>query len=194
MNYFIIVLIIILVVIYLFGSFFKEKFVSGYGFGNGNGNGHVSENIKSQIYEPVNYNTKNQNCNELTYDPEVCMVETVRPKNIVVCNKSLSPITNNDILNNNCTRNKKKLKKNQIKNLRADTNLDLSNKSQNQSLNSELLSNKSQNKSLNSELLSDFDNLQQKNTIQKIENFDDLKTDVKSLNSLENDLDLVSNY
>lgn len=131
--YFIILLIVILVLIYLYKNtnICKkfENFVGGY-----------DPNFFNP--EPVNYNVREQNCDQLTYTTSKCDVKTVVPSNKIVCNKSLSPITNNDILN-------------------------------------EKLLNKKKNNNISNE-----DNLC------VINRFDDeLKTDVKSLNSLENDIE-----
>jgi hypothetical protein len=83
MNYFIILLIIILVVIYIRELNMKETFVSGY--------------INIFDYENVDYNTKKQYCNELAYNKQECVVDTVVPSNKVVCNESLIPIRNNEL-------------------------------------------------------------------------------------------------
>jgi hypothetical protein len=147
---FIVMLVIILVLINIFNYTFKENFIS---------------DIKT--YELVNYNTRNQNCNELTYAPKKCIVETVIPKNKIVCNESLTPITNNDI---SC--NKKKYKKNPTVNLTYD--FDLLSSFNNSQLNNAQINN---NDEINN---------------QQIENFDELNTDIRSFNSLENDL--ISNY
>lgn len=129
--YFIVVLVIILVIFYLFKS--KEGFNYDLAY----------------TYETVDYNTRKQKCNELTFNPNPCTVETVIPSDQYVCNESLTPIDNN---NKECRRPNKE-KKN--KNLSLEYNFDL---------------------------LPSFNNAQQY----------DLKTDVRSLNSLENDL--ISNY
>ena len=140
MNYFVILLIIILVVIYYTG-FIKnvDNFVSGYD----------PREIRN---EPVNYNTRKQNCDELTYSPQQCIVNTVIPSNKVVCTKSLSPITNNEI--NYIEENYKK-----------STNPTLSLK-------------------YDFDLLSSFNNAQINND--ELERVNDLETEVRSLNSIEN--------
>jgi hypothetical protein len=108
MNYFVILLIIILLVIYYTG-FIKnvDKFVSGYD----------PREIRN---EPVNYNTRKQNCDELTYSPQECIVNTVIPSNKVVCEKSFSPITNNEI---NYIEEKYKKSKNPTLSLKYDFDL-----------------------------------------------------------------------
>lgn len=150
----IIILLVILVVFYLFDMYVKsnEPFFS-------------NPNLL-QSYEPVNYNNRNQKCNELTYNPSKCTVETVVPTNKIVCNKSLRPITNNDI---DCDKRKKKTKKNPTLSLQYDFDLLPSfNQAQQQTPN-----NTSDNKNYIN------------NSIESI-------TDIRSLNSLENDL--ISNY
>lgn len=147
MNYFIIVLIVILVIIYYTNFLSKENF---------------DPNI-NQNYEPLNYNTRKQNCNELTYTPNKCNVNTVIPSNKIVCNKSLSPITNNDKYNEKTCQN--------------------SDKNPNVSLKYDF------------DLLSSFNNAQLDNISntskneKKYQNYsEELKTDIRSLNSIENDL------
>jgi hypothetical protein len=150
MNYFIILLVIILVVIYLTNFMSKENFTVGY-------------DPNAFDYEPVNYNTRKQNCGELTYTPEECVVDTVVPSNKVVCTESLRPITNNE---KSCAGNKNIKEKNQTLSLKYDFNL-----------------------------LPSFNQAQidgDKKNISELETFDDLKTDIRSLASLENDL--LSNY
>lgn len=144
MNYFIILLIVILVIIYI--GIRAEYFTSGY-----------EPNTLS--YGLVDYQTREQNCGELTYVPNKCSVNTVVPSNEVVCNESLTPITNNDLIN----------EKKQIKEKNPTLGLEY-----------------------NFDLLSSFNNSQIKLNSGELETFEDLKTDVKSLGSLENDL--LSNY
>lgn len=120
MNYFIVLLVIILIVIYISKFISKENFTIGY-------------DQSAFNYEHVNYNTKKQNCDELTYASKKCVVDTVVPLNKIVCNESLSPITNNE-------------KSYENKNIISDDNLS------------------------------------------ELETFNDLKTDIKSIASLENDL------
>lgn len=107
-----------------------------------------------QTYEPTNYNTRVQNCNELTFDPNNCSVETVIPTNTNVCDGGLTPIDNN---NKGC--GKKKNKKTPSVSLKYDF-----------------------------DLLPSFNNAQINNLNQKNHHSDDLKTEIRSLNSLENDL------
>lgn len=154
--YFVILLIVILVVIHLYeflNKNGKEKFVSGY-------------DPSFFDPEPVDYNTKKQDCDELTYTPSECVVDTVVPSNKVVCNKSLSPITSNDIENEKSHKNDNKPE--QTLSLKYDFDL------------------------LSSFNSAQIDRNDDKNNMKELETFDDLKTDVRSLNSLENDL--VSNY
>lgn len=102
----------------------------------------------NQQYEPTNYNTRIQNCNELTYNPTECRVKTVIPSNINVCGDDLTPIDNNQKI---CEKKKRKdNKKNPTVSLKYDF-----------------------------DLLPSFNNAQIN---------DELKTDIVSLNSLENDL------
>jgi len=156
MNYFIYLLIIILVVIYMYRFITNnENFVSGYD----------SNDI---LNEPVNYTIKKQNCNELTYSPTKCDIDTVIPSNNIVCIKSLNPITNNEI-----DYDKKKPKKYNNPTLSFAHDYDL-------------LS------SLNNNQLDNNNKIQQNNNNDELQTFDDLKTDVKSLNSIENDI--MSNY
>ena len=123
----------------------------------------------SQSYQPVNYNTLEQNCNQLTWSPSKCTVETVIPSNINVCNEELTPITNNQ---KECKKRKKDLKKRPSVSLQYDF-----------------------------DLLSSFNNAQIDNSPNKNNQYvnnknvnDDIEllTDIRSLNSLENDL--ISNY
>ena len=115
----------------------------------------------SQSYQPVNYNTLEQNCNQLTWSPSKCTVNTVIPSNTNVCNNELTPVTNNQ---KECKKRKKDLKKRPTVSLQYDF-----------------------------DLLSSFNNVQTNNLSNKnMINSVDLITDVKSLNSLENDL--ISNY
>lgn len=149
MNLFIILLIVVLVIIYLWTSS-GENFTVGYD--------------PSFLYqEPVNYNTREQDCNELTYSPTECVVDTVVPSNKIVCNESLTPITNNE---KDCGVKDKKDTNNPTLSLIYDF-----------------------------DLLSSFNNSQIANdnmVNRELESFDDLKTDVRSLASLENDN--ITNY
>lgn len=156
MNYFIILLVIVLVVIYLINFMKKENFTIGY-------------DPNAFDYEPVNYNTREQNCDELTYTPEECIVNTVVPSNKVVCTQSLAPITNNE---KSCANNKNLKQKNPTLSLKYDFDLLPSfNRSQ---------------------IDGNGDGDEDKKNISELESFTDLKTDVRSLASLENDL--MSNY
>lgn len=150
MNYFIILLVIILVIIYLTNFMSKENFTIGY-------------DPNAFDYEPVNYNTRKQNCDELTYTPKECVVDTVVPSNKVVCTESLSPITNNE---KSYANNKNNRQKNPTLGLKYDF-----------------------------DLLPSFNQAQidgDEKNISELETFDDLKTDIRSIASLENDL--MSNY
>ena len=151
MYYFVILLIVILVVIYIYGFITKnEKFVSGY-------------DSSDMLNEPINYITRKQNCDELTYSPTECIVDTVVPSNKIVCTKSMSPISNNEI---DSIEKEKKEKKSKNPTISLSYDFDL---------------------------LSSFNNAQiENNTDDEIKSLDDLKTDVKSFNSLENDI--MSNY
>jgi hypothetical protein len=148
---FIVILVVILVVIY-FMDCKKEGF-------NPN-----SMYLNSYTPEPVDYSTRKQDCNELTWSPDKCVVDTVIPPNVNVCTSSLSPITNNQ---KECNGKNKKTKKNPTVSLRYDF-----------------------------DLLPSFNNAQQNDIGEKqpnnMENSVDLETDIRSLNSLENDL--ISNY
>ena len=150
MNYFIFSLVIILVIFYLTNFMSKESFNVGY-------------DPNSFDYNNVNYITGEQNCNELTYTPEKCIINTVVPSNKVVCTESLTPITNNE--------------KSCVNNINAEKNPTLSLK-------------------YNFDLLPSFNksqiNSDDGNNSSELETFDDLKTNIKSLASLENDL--LSNY
>jgi hypothetical protein len=147
-SIFIVVLIVIFVIIY-----------------TGQNNLDQFDPNLSQSFQPVNYNTLKQDCNELTWSPSKCTVSTVIPKGKNVCNENLSPITNNQ---KECKRKNKDLKKNPTVSLQYDF-----------------------------DLLSSFNNAQISNSDElnnfKINNNDhELITDIRSLNSLENDL--ISNY
>ena len=74
---FIIVLIVILVIIYIWNPTNQT---------NNQENFDVNMN---QQYESVNYSSRKQDCSELTFNPSECVVETVIPKNKIVCNKIL---------------------------------------------------------------------------------------------------------
>lgn len=150
MNYFIILLIIVLVIIYLTNFIGKENFTVGY-------------DPNAFDYSPVNYSTRDQDCGELTYTPEECIIDTVVPSNKVVCTETLTPITNNE---RSCAKNKNSKQKNPTLSLKYDF-----------------------------DLLPSFNRSQidgNEKNIDELKTFDDLKTDVRSLASLENDL--ISNY
>ena len=121
----------------------------------------------SQSFQPVNYNTLEQDCNQLTWSPSKCTVETVVPKGENVCNDDLTPMTNNL---KEYKKKKKDLKKSPTLSLQYDF-----------------------------DLLSSFNNAQisnpdEENNQYKAKNLNnyELITDIRSLNSLENDL--ISNY
>ena len=154
MNYFIILLLIVLVAIFLTNFLGKENFTIGY-------------DPNAFYYEPVNYSTREQNCDELTYTPEKCIVNTVIPSNKVVCTESLTPITNNE---KSGTNNKNSKQKNPTLSLKYDFDL---------------------LPSFNRSQIDGDENIN-KNNIDELETFADLQTDVRSLASLENDL--MSNY
>ena len=159
MNLFIILLIVILVIIYVYTNT-KDYFTIGY-----------DPNFLYQ--EPVNYNTREQDCNELTYTPTKCVVDTVVPSNKIVCTESLTPETNNS---KDCGDKNKKDTKNPTLSLIYDFDL-LSSFNNSQITNDNVANNNIANDNIaNGEL----------------ESFDDLKTDVKSLASLENDN--ITNY
>lgn len=133
---FILALVVILVIIYIH-HFHTETFL----------NLSTSQIISEP--QPVNYNTQEQNCNELTYSPVKCEVKTVVPENKIVCGESLTPQTNNE---KECRR---KTKKTPSPTVRLQYPFDLE-KSFNQA------------------------------------QINDLESNTKSLNDLENDL--ISNY
>jgi len=100
LTYFVILLVIIFIIIYIYNKNI-ENFNSNSNFNS----------ILTQSYEKVNYNTKKQNCNELTFDPNNCYVETILPSNTNVCtDKSLlfTPIDNN---NKKYEKNNKEIKR-----------------------------------------------------------------------------------
>ena len=150
-SVFIIALIVILVIIYV-----SQNYLDNF-----------DPNL-SQSYQPVNYNTLEQDCNQLTWSPSKCKVNTVIPSNTNVCNNDLTPVTNNQ---KECKKKKKDFKKRPTVSLQYDFDL------------------------LSSFNDAQIDNLPNKNiniNNQNINNDTDLVTDVRSLNSLENDL--ISNY
>ena len=151
---FIVILIIILVIIYI-GQNNLDNF---------------DQNLL-QSYQPVNYNSLEQNCNQLTSSPSKCTVDSIIPSNANVCDDKLSPVTNNQ---KHCKKIKKDLKKKPSLSLKYDFDL-LS------SLNNSQINNTS-NKNINNQ------NINNQNTNNNI----DLMTDIRSLDSLENDL--ISNY
>ena len=115
----------------------------------------------SQSFQPVNYNTLEQDCNQLTWTPSECTTKTVIPKGKNVCNDDLTPITNNQ---KEYKKKKKDLKKSPTLSLQYDF-----------------------------DLLSSFNNAQISNPNDiNNNNNQELITDIRSLNSLENDL--ISNY
>lgn len=170
MKIFIVILLVILAVIYLMDlNCGKESFDS-------NSNSNLMY-INSYTPEPIDYSTRKQDCNELTYNPEKCVVDTVIPSGSDVCDNSLTPITNNQ----------KEYKKN--KKIKKTPNLSLR-------YDFDLLS------SFNGAQLNDIQTKQEpKNSTGKtnsregkyyVDNSFDLETEIRSLNSLENDL--ISNY
>lgn len=138
---FILVLVIVLVVIYIH-HIHCETFLN------------LSTNQFESEPLPINYSTREQNCNQLAYDPVKCEVETVVPSNKIVCDKNLTPITNNE---KECVKRPERKNKKNSKNpeVRLQYNFDLE---------------------------KSFNNAQ----------INDLETNTKSLNDLENDL--MSNY
>lgn len=153
-SVFIVTLIVILVIIYL-----------------GQNNLDNFDPNLAQSYQPVNYNTLEQDCNQLTWSPSKCKVNTVIPSNVNVCNNELTPITNNQ---KECKKRKKDLKKRPTVSLQYDFDL-LS------SFNNAQINN-SPNQNTNNQNMNN----------QNMNNGTELLTDVRSLNSLENDL--ISNY
>ena len=131
--------------------------------------------VIQSIPQPVNYNTRAQNCDELTFSPVKCEVETAIPSNKVVCGENLTPQTNNL---KECGLAYKKNKK-----TKSQTNV-TDNSSKNP------LSNPLSNPQATFNLEASFNNAQINSPNNMVTN--DLMTDVRSLNSLENDL--ISNY
>lgn len=127
----------------------------------------IGHDAKIYDYEQVNYHTKEQNCGELTFTSEKCKNDTVIPTNMNVCTESLIPITNNVKSYRNNKKNAKNKKNNTM--LINDSKLNL------------------EQLQINAE-----DDIYQSNNIGELETFDDLKTDVRSFASLENDL--MTNY
>ena len=164
---FIVVLVVILLVIYFIDCrSSKENFNPNLMFSN------------SYTPEPVDYTTRAQDCNELTWSPSKCVVNTVVPPNVNVCGKSLSPITNNQ---KECGKNKKtksKSKPNPTVSLKYDFDLLPS------------FNNAQQNDILDGQ--ETFKNINTSKSDNYVSNSFDLETDIRSLNSLENDL--ISNY
>lgn len=134
MNFinFILVIVVVFVVIYIH-HIHTETFLN------------LSMNQFESEPNPVNYNTRKQNCNELTYDPAKCNVETVVPSNKIVCNENLTPQTNNQ------KESKKKNKKNP--GLKLQYNFDLEKSFNNAQIND--LETKSLN-DLENDLLSNY--------------------------------------
>lgn len=123
----------------------------------------------SQSYQQVNYNTREQDCNQLTWSPSKCSIKTVIPSNKNVCDDELTPITNNQ---KEC----KKRKKEKNKNVKLQYDFDLLPSFNNSQINSGTQNN----------------NGTQINNNNNDNNNKELETDIRSLNSLENDL--ISNY
>jgi hypothetical protein len=153
-SVFIVTLIVILVIIYI-----------------GQNNLDNFDPNLSQSYQSVNYNTLEQDCNQLTWNPSKCKINTVIPSNVNVCNNELTPVTNNE---KECKKKKKYLKKRPTVSLQYDFDL-LS------SFNNAQINN-SPNQNPNNQNVNN----------QNINNDNELLTDIRSLNSLENDL--ISNY
>ena len=171
-SIFIVLLIVILAIIYI-----GQKHLD-----------HFDLNFH-QSYQPVNYNTLEQDCNQLTWSPSKCTVSTVIPKDKNVCNGDLTPITNNQ---KECKKRKKDITKthqiptpiHQIPTpIRPTASLQYD---------FDLLS------SFNNAQISNHDGLNNDNNDNTYNNnynniYDhELITDIRSLNSLENDL--LSNY
>lgn len=158
MNLFIILLFVVLVIIYVWSNS-KDYFNVGY-------------DPEFLYQEPVNYNTREQNCNQLTFSPTECVVDTVIPENKIVCTESLTPITNNDkdcgVKNRQDRQDKQDRKNTQNPTLSLINDFDL-------------LSNFNNSQINNDNMVND-----------ELESLYDLKTDVKSLASLENDN--ITNY
>ena len=159
---FILILIIILVVFFIWDTHYEN-------FSN-----------LAQLYQPVNYNKLEQDCNQLTWSPSKCSVSTVIPKNKNVCANDLTPITNNQIEHK---KRKKDLKPVPSVSLQYDFDL-LS------SFNNAQIDNidESNNKNINTTKSRTKSNT---NPNANSNNYE-LITDIRSLNSLENDL--ISNY
>jgi hypothetical protein len=125
-------------------------------------------------YEPVNYNERKQDCRELTNTPGECVVDTVVPSNKIVCTESLTPITNNEKYcknNKNNINTKNSKEKNPTLSLKYDYDL---------------------LPSFNQSQINGDKNIYPQNNLSELETFEDLKTDIRSFASLENDL--MSNY
>lgn len=157
---FMIVMILILVVIYI-GQVNCEKF---------------DPNL-SQSYQLVNYNSLNQDCNELTWTPTKCTIPTVVPTIKNVCNNELTPITNNQ---KEHKKSKKEFKN--PPNVNLQYNFDLLSSFNNSQINNSQINNLKKNNITGDDILDNNNDPDNK----------DLSTDIKSLNDLENDL--ISNY
>ena len=171
MNLFILLLIVILVIIYVWTNS-KDYFTTGYD--------------PSFLYqEPVNYNTREQNCNELTYSPTKCLVDTVVPSNKIVCNESLTPVTNNE---KEYGIKDKKGKNNKSPTLSLTYDFDLLS-----SFNNSQINNVNNVNNVNDEKNVNNVNNENNNIFNgELESLDELKTDVRSLASIENDN--ITNY
>lgn len=156
---------IILLVIIL-AVIYLTNFMSKENFVIGYESGY-SSSYNPNDYGPVNYGTRKQDCGELTYTPEKCITDTVIPSNKIVCTESATPITNNE---KSC----------------ANTNTVQRNPTLSLEYDFDLLS------SFNDAQIDGGDKIPNDKTVSELETFDDLKTDIKSLASLENDL--MSNY
>lgn len=80
-SIFVIIIIIGLIAIYIF---YETNFCKNY-------------KDTFQIFQPVDYSTRKQNCDELTFSPSKCSVDTVVPKRKLVCDSNLVPMRNIDI-------------------------------------------------------------------------------------------------
>ena len=91
-NTIIILLLIILIILFIWDLSTRENF-----YINQNSSNLNSPNLYYPQYQGLNYNTRVNNCDELTFHKYPCKVETVIPKNKKVCNDQLIPIDNNNL-------------------------------------------------------------------------------------------------
>jgi hypothetical protein len=130
---------------------------------------NTQDNFNSNLspnYQTVDYNTQIQKCNELTFNPDKCINNIVMPKTINVCNTDYVPNINynkeyNKEYNQEYNKEYKKKYKKKI-------NLELLQNSNNK--NTDLLNNDK------------YQDIPEKKINNKI------ITEIKSLNSIENDL------